>query len=97
MAQLVASFMKMTAYLGKSIMKKLPYHYRPLIFAILMSFSTALIVSGVMTWIRTASLIMFYQHWFNSFILAWPTVLVVILSLSKGINHLTGWLVETTE
>ena len=75
-------------------MKKIPYQYRTLVFAVLMSCSTAIIVSGVISAKQASSLAMFYQHWGVGFLTAWPIVFLVILVLAKWAHRLVDWIVE---
>ncbi|MCF8186547.1 MAG: DUF2798 domain-containing protein [Sulfuritalea sp.] len=63
-------------------MKKLPNQYKRLTFALMMSFSTALLVSGVITLTNAPSTKIFLEKWPSNFILSWPLVFLSILFYS---------------
>lgn len=67
---------------------KIPYRYRGLLFAFIMSCSTALIVSGVIIYMHSASLSIFLPAWAKAFITAWPIVFIAILTVAPLVNRL---------
>ena len=73
---------------------KISARYRSVIFALLMSFNTALIVSGVITFINTSSTSIFLQKWLSNFILGWPLVFLSIIFLGPLVNHLVNIMVR---
>lgn len=73
---------------------KISSRYRPVIFAFLMSLNTALIVSGVITFINTPSLELFYKKWPSSFLLGWPIVFICILVIAPNLNKLINLFVD---
>jgi hypothetical protein len=68
-------------------MRKTPNQYKSIIFAFVMSFNTALIVSGVITFINIPTLSLYFEKWTTSFLLAWPLVFVSILTIAPLINR----------
>ena len=75
-------------------MRKIPHRYKSLIFAFVMSFNTALIVSGVITFINIPTLSLYFEKWANSFLLAWPIVFGVILAIGPIVIRLVNFLVD---
>lgn len=69
-------------------MKKFPKKYERLIFALLMSFSTAFIVSLAMTIIHQVQIAYFLGVWLTSLIIAWPLVFITILLIAPIIQKL---------
>ncbi|MFZ9642015.1 MAG: DUF2798 domain-containing protein [Candidatus Methylopumilus sp.] len=59
-----------------------------------MSFNTALLVSGVITFVNTSSIMRFLERWPSSFLSGWPIVFVSILLLAPRVNKLVSLLVE---
>jgi hypothetical protein len=97
MAQLAASSMTQMLFLGSANkMKKIPKQYKMVIFAFLMSFNTALIVSGVITFINTPSIKIFLDKWPSNFILGWPLVFLSIILVGPPVNKLVSLLVTDT-
>jgi hypothetical protein len=73
---------------------KIPYRYRTLLFALIMSASTALIVSGVIIYLRLQPHVDFIKVWLGAFITAWPIVFVAILIIAPLVNKLLNLIVE---
>lgn len=73
---------------------KISSRYRAVIFALLMSFNTALIVSGVITFINTPSTSVFLQKWPSNFILGWPLVFLSIIFIGPMVNQLVNMLLK---
>ena len=73
---------------------KLSSRYRSVIFALLMSFNTALLVSGVITFINTPSTRIFLDKWPSNFILGWPLVFLSIIFISPRVNRLVNLIVD---
>lgn len=61
-------------------------HLKLLTFAVLMSCSTALLVSAAILFINGAS-DNFFTSWLKSVLLAWPLVFLSILTLAPLINR----------
>jgi hypothetical protein len=76
-------------------MKKLPKRYERFIFALLMSFGTALIVSGAITFLHNSPAAIFIKIWLSSFLTAWPMVFLSISLIAPQINKLIKILVES--
>ncbi len=72
---------------------KISSRYRLVVFAFLMSFNTALIVSGVITFINTPSTKIFLNKWLSNFILGWPLVFLSIIFIGPMVNRLVNLLV----
>ena len=64
------------------------------IFAFLMSFNTALIVSGVITFINTSSTRIFLDKWPSNFLLGWPLVFLSIIFIGPMVNKLVNLLMK---
>lgn len=73
---------------------KISSRYRAVIFAFLMSFNTALIVSGVITFINTPSTKIFLEKWPSNFILGWSLVFLSILFIAPLVNRFVNLIVE---
>ena len=75
-------------------MVKIPKKYRGLMFAVLMASSTALLVSGAITYIHQVPMESFLNIWLYSFLTAWPIVFMAILVLAPTINKVLDKLIE---
>jgi hypothetical protein len=73
---------------------RIPFRYRGVLFALIMSCSTALIVSGVVINLRSESHAQFVRLWLSAFITAWPIVFVAILTIAPAVNKLLNAVVE---
>lgn len=62
-------------------------HVRSLAFAVLMSCSTAMLVSAAILFIKGVSSDNFFARWLKSVSLAWPLVFVSILTIAPLINR----------
>lgn len=67
---------------------KIAYRYRVFLFALLMSASTALIVSGIIIYLHSAPHTRFMMKWLTAFITAWPIVFVAILIIAHLLLNL---------
>jgi Protein of unknown function (DUF2798) len=104
-ARVVASSTKASLCLGKpdkqtnheiieAMSNKIAYRYRNALFALIMSFSTALIVSGIIIYLHTPPNASFISNWLSAFFTAWPIVFVAILIIPPLINKLLDLFVE---
>lgn len=70
-------------------MIRLQRKHGQLLFALLMSFSTTLIVSGVISLMHHATI----TAWLEAFFIAWPLVFIAIVSLAPRVNRLVeSWI-----
>ena len=76
-------------------MKKNLSKYEKFIFALIMSFSTAFIVSLAMTIIHRVQSAYFIKVWVTSLLLAWPFVFISILFVAPIIQKLTRKIIES--
>ena len=60
--------------------------YRTILFALIMSFSTALIVSGTVIYLNAELNDDFVVRWLGAFISAWPIVFAAILVMAPIVN-----------
>lgn len=79
--------------------QKIDIRYRALLFALLMSGCTSLMVSGTIIYLRTQSHSteshsQFAQVWLSSFLIAWPIVFAAILIIAPLINKLINLFVD---
>lgn len=74
---------------------KIAFRYRTLLFALIMSCSTAFIVSGIIIYLHSTSKQQFLTHWMGAFTTAWPIVFVGILLIAPNVNKLLDLIVET--
>jgi predicted neutral ceramidase superfamily lipid hydrolase len=74
--------------------KKIPLRYRALIFALIMSFNTSMIVSAMIVSIHTHSYAQFIKVWPSSFVIGWPIVLAAILMIAPVVNNLLDRFIE---
>ncbi len=75
-------------------MKKLPSQYKTKVFALVMSFNTALMVSGVITFINAPSTNIFLQKWLFNFLLGWPLVFLSIILIGPPVTRFVNLIVE---
>ena len=73
---------------------KIANRYRTVLFALIMSASTALIVSGIIIYLRVQPQTHFIQIWLGAFITAWPIVFIAILIIAPLVNKLLNLIVE---
>ncbi|MBC7697606.1 MAG: DUF2798 domain-containing protein [Bacteroidia bacterium] len=73
---------------------KISYRYRTILFALVMSCNTALIVSGMIIYLHSASKVHFIAQWLGAFITAWPIVFIAILLIAPLVNKLLNLFVE---
>ena len=73
---------------------KIAYRYRTALFALMMSASTALIVSGIIIFLRIQPQTDFIKVWLGAFVTAWPIVFVAILIIAPLVNRLLNLFVE---
>ncbi len=66
---------------------KIPQHYRKVLFALIMSYCTAFIVSGIIIYLHSESLPLFINAWAAGFITAWPIVFIAILTIAPVVNR----------
>jgi hypothetical protein len=71
----------------KSMVIKIPYRYRGVLFALIMSCCTAFIVSGVIIYLHSESLAIFLPSWVKAFVTAWPIVFISILTIAPLVNR----------
>lgn len=76
------------------MMNKIVYRYRTVLFALTMSASTAMIVSGIIIFLRIQPHAHFIQVWLGAYIIAWPIVFVAILIIAPLLNRLLKLFVE---
>jgi hypothetical protein len=74
--------------------KKISIRIRGVLFALVMSCCTALIVSGVIVYLHTESSSDFINSWTKAFITAWPIVFIAILTIAPPVNRLLDLFVE---
>lgn len=67
-------------------MKIIPRRYEFLFFALLMSFITSFIVSGIITAVHNPINFMLVAKWFSGSLLAWPIVFVSILLIAPRLQ-----------
>jgi len=83
--------------IGSLMQYKLANRYRPVLFALIMSCSTALIVSGIIMYLQQDSKNSFVLKWFGAFIVAWPIVFVAILVIAPLVNKALDRLIEVNQ
>ena len=73
---------------------KISYRYRTLLFALIMSCNTALIVSGIIIYLHSVTTVHFIKQWLGAFITAWPIVFIAIIIIAPIVNKLLNLFVE---
>ena len=73
---------------------KIAYRYRSVLFALIMSCNTALIVSGIIIYLRSTITVNFIKQWLSAFITAWPIVFIAIIIIAPIVNDLLNLFVE---
>ena len=84
---------------NKPMPNKIAFRYRTLLFAFIMSASTAMIVSGIIIFTHTKSPThflaqTFLKQWLGAFLTAWPIVFIAILIIAPMVNRLLNLIVE---
>ncbi|WP_020167357.1 MULTISPECIES: DUF2798 domain-containing protein [Methylotenera] len=73
---------------------KIAYRYRTILFALIMSANTALIVSGIIMFMHAKPNTPFIPQWMGAFTTAWPIVFIAILIIAPMVNKLLNVFVE---
>ena len=73
---------------------KIAYRYRTVLFALIMSANTALIVSGIIIFLRIQPHTDFIKVWLGAFITTWPIVFIAILIIAPAVNKALNLFVE---
>ena len=73
---------------------KIASRYRTVLFALIMSANTALIVSGIIIFLRVKPQTGFIHVWLSAFITAWPIVFIAILIIAPLVNRFLNLFVE---
>ncbi|HYD33391.1 MAG TPA: DUF2798 domain-containing protein [Methylophilaceae bacterium] len=71
---------------------KLPKRYRVPLFALLMSFITGFVVSGIISLIHHVTI----TAWLRGFLIAWPLVFLSIITIAPRISRFVDGLVGET-
>lgn len=79
---------------GTSMKYKFVTRYRTILFALIMSFSTALIVSGTIIYLNAELNDDFVARWLGAFISAWPIVFAAILVMAPIVNKFLDIFIE---
>ena len=74
--------------------KRISYRYRIILFALIMSCSTAMIVSAIIIYLHGASHTAFIKAWLTAFVMAWPVVFVAILVIAPQVDRFLNMFVE---
>ena len=74
--------------------RKLAYKYRKFVFAGAMSFTTAIIVSGAISYLHAPPGADFPRIWLGAVAMAWPIVFVAILTIAPLVDQLVSRFVE---
>ena len=70
---------------------KLPQRYRDATFALLMSFITGFIVSGIISLIHHATI----AAWLKAFLIAWPLVFLSIITIAPRVSRFVDGLMQS--
>ncbi|MEQ1603225.1 MAG: DUF2798 domain-containing protein [Methylophilaceae bacterium] len=73
---------------------KITYRYHMFLFALIMSASAALTVSGIIIYLHFEGHTGFMVKWFTAFFTAWPIVFIAILTIAPFVNRLLDLFVE---
>ena len=76
---------------------RLPYRYRTIAFAVIMSLCTSMIVSGILIGLYPRPGRQFLDVWLYAFMTAWPVVFTAILVIAPQVNRLLDRLVEPSQ
>lgn len=77
-------------------MKIIPPRYEFLVFALLMSFITSFIVSGLITAIHNPINFLLIAKWLSGALLAWPIVFISILLIAPRLQMLVKKMLKET-
>jgi len=75
--------------------KKMLVRFRRLIFALIMSCSTSLIVSTIIIKMRTQNFEQFIEVWPSSFLMSWPIVFLSISIIAPLVDKLLDRLIAS--
>lgn len=75
--------------------RKITYRYRTMLFALIMSGCTALIVSGIIMSMHLPWDSRFLPAWLHAYFTAWPIVFVAIIVIAPRVNRLLDLFVES--
>lgn len=67
---------------------RIPHRYTPVLFALLMSFVMAFIVTAFVTWVNTGMGEGYVGRWMRAFLLAWPVATTCILLFANRVRSL---------
>lgn len=73
---------------------KVPYQYRNILFALIMSGTTSLIVSAIIIFLHTKTNDGFIAKWLLAFSTAWPIVFAAILIIAPQVHRLLNVMVD---
>jgi len=73
---------------------KIPYQYRTLLFALIMSCTTSLIVSAIIIFTHAQTNGRFIATWLLAFSTAWPIVFAAILIIAPQVHRLLDVIVD---
>jgi hypothetical protein len=77
--------------------RRIPCRYRNVLFALVMSGSSALIVSGIIIYLHIAPQASFIKAWMSAFAMAWPVVFLAILVVAPLVNRVLDVIVEPVD
>jgi hypothetical protein len=75
--------------------RKISHRHRALVFAMLMSCFSALVVSGAIMGLHRAPGSGFLAAWARAFLTAWPLVFIAIMVIAPLVNRLLDRFVES--
>jgi hypothetical protein len=68
--------------------RRISYRYRNVLFALIMSCTTSMIVSAIIIYLHGPSQNGFMKIWLSAFATAWPIVFLAILVIAPLVNKL---------
>jgi Protein of unknown function (DUF2798) len=64
--------------------------YAPQLFALLMSFAMALVMTAFITWVNTGCADGFITRWARAFFMAWPVAMICVLLFAGRVRALVA-------
>ena len=77
--------------------RRLPYRYRSVAFAAVMSLATSMIVSGILIGLHPRPGAQFLDAWPYAILTAWPVVFAAILVIAPQVNRLLDRIIEPSQ
>ncbi|MEQ1555701.1 MAG: DUF2798 domain-containing protein [Gallionella sp.] len=69
---------------------RIPAKFAPQLFALLMSFAMALVMTAFITWVNTGFADGFISRWARAFFMAWPLAMICVLLFAGRVRAIVA-------